>query len=164
MKTLLKTLQTEAEKAGIESEWEITREVTHHGPFNDKPTCFIEIGSGEKQWADERAHEVIAETLVKSIPPKKEGWQIAVGAGGGHYCPEFTKTELRTEIALGHIIPKYALDQLDFDLFKQAIEKTINQPSLLLLDWKGMTGEQRQKLIKFCGELGLEYKKTRAFL
>lgn len=164
MKTLLKNLQEEAKSARIDDEWEITREVTHHGPFNDKPTCFIEIGSGEEQWRDERASKAIANTLLKSLPLKAEKWKIAIGAGGGHYCPEFTKVELRTEIALGHIAPKYAMADLDEKVFKQMVEKTVEGPSLLLIDWKGMTGEQRKKVIGFCEASGLEWAKTRAFL
>jgi D-aminoacyl-tRNA deacylase len=164
MKTLLKNLKQEAESAGIEDEWEVTREVTHHGPFNDKPTCFIEIGSSEKQWQDERASKVIANTLLKSLPLKEEKWRIAIGAGGGHYCPEFTKTELRTDFALGHVVPKYAMESFDESTFKQMVEKTVEGPAILLLDWKGMTGEQRKKVISFCEASGLEWAKTRAFL
>ena len=164
MKRLLKNLYQEAAGAGIENEWEITREVTHHGPFNDKPTCFIEIGSSEKQWRDERASKVIANTLLKSLPLKAKRWKIAIGAGGGHYCPEFTKIELRTDIALGHIMPKYAMEGFEEETFQQMVEKTVEEPSLLLIDWKGMTGEQRQKVISFCEKSGLEWAKTRAFL
>src|SRR3989344_2234801 len=40
--------------------FEITLECTHHGPYVEKPCLFIEIGSSEKQWENEKAARVIA--------------------------------------------------------------------------------------------------------
>jgi len=35
---------------------------------------------------------------------------------------------------------------------------------LVLLDWKGLVSAQREKIISFCNELNLEWKKSRDFL
>ncbi len=69
----------------------------------------------------------------------------AFGVGGTHYAPAFTKIILESEIALGHILPKYGVDGVDVDVFRQGIEKSTERTGFVLLDWKGMNKEQREK-------------------
>lgn len=47
---LLKEAFVELSKAGKEMHNEITLEVTHHGPYMEKPCMFIEIGSDKDNW------------------------------------------------------------------------------------------------------------------
>src|SRR5205807_7529390 len=47
----LRALKAGAGQAGVQIE--VTMEATHHGPTSlSMPVCFVEIGSGEKEWAD----------------------------------------------------------------------------------------------------------------
>ncbi|MFH1695674.1 MAG: D-aminoacyl-tRNA deacylase [Candidatus Micrarchaeota archaeon] len=144
--------------------WPVLLEQTHHGPFLSKPTVFIEIGSSEEQWSDEKAGKILAQTIMNSFENFNPNFKTALGVGGTHYCPEFSKIEERTEIALSHILSKYYIDAVDLSLFKQMIEKTSEKTDLVLLDWKGLISEQRKKIISFCKELNLEYRRTRDFL
>ena len=44
--------------------YSITLEATHHGPLIDIPSCFIELGSGENEWGDEKAAKILAKTIM----------------------------------------------------------------------------------------------------
>ncbi len=135
--------------------FELTMECTHHGPTNMKtPLMFIEIGSTEKEWVNERAGEIIADAIMKITGPELQKFRIAIGAGGTHYCPSFSKLELETDLAFAHIIPNYAVDLLEEETFVQAVEKSGTK--LLVLDWKGLKGSQREKITGFAKNSGLE--------
>jgi len=142
----------------------VLMEQTHHGPFLSKPCVYIEIGSSEEQWQNQSAGKILAETIMNSFSNFNSGFKTAIGIGGTHYCPEFSKIEERTELALSHILSKYYVDEIDLNLFRQMIEKTFEPVFLVLIDWKGLIAEQRNKIISFCEELNLDWKKTRDFL
>ena len=156
-KQIFEKLKTNSEKYHLK-ECKITLECTHHGPLVNKPVMFIEIGSDEEQWKNKKAAEIIAKTIIEMLN-KNNSYKIAFGIGGPHYCNAFNKVLLRTNIALGHICPKYELESLDKEMLLQAIEKTIPKPEFILLDWKGL-GKEKQRIIELIKELNLEYKRT----
>lgn len=86
-------------------------EVTHHGPWLDIPTFFIEIGSDESNWGNMHAAEVLAHVLSDLDPDT--GSPVAVGLGGGHYAPRFTDIALKYRLNFGHMIPNYQLEGRD---------------------------------------------------
>ncbi len=142
--------------------YEITLECTHHGPLIKTPCCFIEIGSGEKQWKDKKAGEIIAKTIlsIQNYKPNKKDIP-AIGIGGPHYCPSFNKVQLNSNYAISHIIPQYVLP-LTENMVKQAEKKTTEQIPEILIDWKGCgNSEQRQNIIKLLDDLNLKYKRTK---
>jgi D-aminoacyl-tRNA deacylase len=135
--------------------FEIALECTHHGPTEMKtPLFFIEIGSTEKEWENKIAGKIIAEAILHVCAEQQKTFRIAIGAGGTHYCPSFSKLENESDIAFGHIIPNYAIEQLQEDTFLQAIEKS--KADLLVLDWKGLKGSQREKITSFAKNAGIE--------
>lgn len=140
-------------------EYEITLECTHHGPSLNKPSMFIEIGSTEKQWTNPKAGELIANTIIKLIKTKLKKHKIAIGIGGPHYCSNFNKIELNSDIAMSHICPKYMLDKIDKQMIQQAIEKTQGKVDLILLDWKGL-GQEKEKIKQITEELGIKTERT----
>jgi len=157
LKNIFLNLNKFGEKLGIE----ITLECTHHGPLINKPAVFIEIGSGEEQWKNKEYGEVIAKTIIesiKSINNDKNNSKVAFGIGGPHYCSNFNKILLRTDIAVGHICPKYQLENLDKEMILQAIDKTKEKSDFVLLDWKGL-GKDKQRIVNLLEELKLEYKR-----
>ncbi len=159
LKHLFQTLNEQAKNSG----YEVTLEVTHHGPYIEKPCCFIEIGSSEEEWQDKQAGKVIAETIKKSIETfnreKLGKWKVAIGIGGPHYCPNFNKIQLNSEYALGHIIPQYAFPITE-EMLKEAVNKTEEQDPLALMDWKGLKSRERQETIKLLNHLNVRYKRT----
>jgi len=142
---------------------EIAMECTHHGPELEKPTIFCEIGSDEAQWKRPELGKILADVIMKSILEEPASLKTAVGIGGPHYCNNFQKIQLNSDIAIGHICPKYNLENLDEEMIRQAIEKTQPKAELVLLDWKGL-GKEKQRIIgiveKLSSELGVEVKRT----
>lgn len=157
---LLKKAFLNLNEYGKDSGYEIVYEATHHGPYLEKPTFFIEIGSTEHQWTDKRAGSIISKSLLHALnDPNKENAKIAIGIGGLHTCPEFNKVVLRNNIALSHICPKYMLESLDMEMIQQAIDKTQGQVNLIILDWKGL-GQEKQRISSILEEIGIKYIKT----
>lgn len=117
MTEALRRLHTEA--AGLP--YSVSFEATHHGPLLECPTFFIEVGSDEAAWRDRRPTGAVARTLLRLTPPS---YPVAIGLGGGHYVPRLRDVALRREISFGHLIPNYALEHLDEDLLRQAVDCT----------------------------------------
>ena len=137
-------------------------EATHHGPLIRRPVLFIEIGSKKEQWRDKNAGKIISDTIMESIKTY-EGieCEVAIGFGGTHYCPNFNKIELGEKVALSHICPKYHIDVLNKALIQKMISSTYEKVDYALLDWKGLSGADKQKLLPLLEELKIRYKKTK---
>ena len=156
---LLKNLFIELNKTASNTNFQLTMEATHHGPYVEKPAVFAEIGSTEKEWNDKENGKIIAKTIMNLINNENKNYKIAVGIGGPHYCNNFNKIALRTDIALSHICPKHQLGNLNEELIKQAIEKTAEKVDFILLDWKGL-GKEKQRIINLLKNLNLEFERT----
>jgi D-aminoacyl-tRNA deacylase len=140
----------------------VTVEATHHGPYLEKPSLFIEIGSSEEQWKDPVLGKIIAETL-RDVVGKEQVCETVVALGGGHYPQEINKILERTRYAVGHMCPKYALADLDKTMLQQAWERNLEKPLFFVLDWKGM-GTEKERILALLDELGYPHKKTRDLL
>jgi len=153
----------EAGRSGLDEEYNLTLEVTHHGPFIDIPCCFIELGSSEKQWKDEGAAEIVAKTILSLQDfdkSKCSDWIPCIGVGGPHYAPVFNKIQLNSNYAIGHIVPEYCLP-LTSGMLKEAEEKTLEQVGEVLVDWKGCgKSEDRQRVVEVIEKSGLKVVRT----
>jgi len=158
MKKFLLGLQAKQQER--ELDYEISLECTHHGPLLSKPTIFIEIGSSPKEWADEKAALAVAEVVMENIR-NQEKFTNCVGLGGQHYPHEFTKIELRTDYALGHMCPKHNLAKLDTELLQQAIKCSVAEK--IVLDWKGL-GPQKQQVKELVEATGIEVLRSKSIL
>ncbi len=159
-KHLFQKLKENAEKAVLKK-YEVTMEATHHGPLINKPCLFIEIGSTETEWKDKRAGFAVAKTISEAIEEFKINpyYEIAIGLGGPHYCPEFNKIQLDSNVAVSHVIPKY-LSPITEEALKEAWKKTDEEPDFFLVDWKGLgNAEERQKVIEVLEKTKLPWKK-----
>ena len=161
---VVKYLFQQLNKNYIESgmqDYEITLEVTHHGPLIEIPCCFIELGSSEKQWGEEEPAKILAKTILSLQDYKPQpDWIPCIGIGGPHYCPNFNKIQLNSQYAISHIIPEYCLP-LTETMLKQAEQKTTEQIKHIILDWKGCgKSEEREKTINLLNQSGLSYKRT----
>ena len=139
--------------------YEVSYECTHHGPSLDLPTMFVELGSTERQWLDEQAATVVATAAVSAV--KSEGEVEAVlGIGGPHYNMKFTKLALKGEYAFGHMIPNYAIPKVDLSVVKQCVSRTLERVEKAVLDWKGIKGSFKNKLLNYLSELDLKVVKV----
>ena len=133
---------------------EVTLEVTHHGPYLEKPCIFIEIGSTEKEWVNEEYGKIIAKTISEVTKGYKK-YKVVAGIGGGHYPRTMNKLLERTEYAIAHICPKYHLENLNEDLIKQMLNS--EKVEFVVVDWKGL-GNHKEKVKQLLE--GIAWKKA----
>lgn len=141
-----------------EPKFDVVIEVTHHGPFLQKPILFIEIGSTDEQWKNKEAGMVIAKTILHLLEETPKDYPVLFGIGGLHTSPILSHA-IEKGYSLGHICPKYALENLDKEMVAQAMKRSLPKPIAALLDWKGM-GEQKQRTIDLLNEMKIEIKRT----
>lgn len=144
--------------------FEVAQECTHHGPFLAKPAVFIELGSSEAQWRDEKAALAVAETVINCTSFECEKSVVpAIGIGGTHYCSEFTKLVLRKQFAFSHVCPEYNLQNLDAEMLQQAIACSVEKPQKIVIDWKGL-GKEKQRVLDLLSSQPLPVERVQSLL
>jgi D-aminoacyl-tRNA deacylase len=142
----------EKNKTGLN--WEVCVEADHHGPTCDVPIIFIEIGSSENEWKDELAGETVAQAIMNCLG-SPEPAKTFLGVGGGHYAKEFSKLMLERNIAIGHILPKYGIDEAKEEVLMQAIEKNTERLDGIILLRESTNVKQRKKITDFAERNGI---------
>jgi len=154
--TVMKRFKDEMQLA-----YEVSYECTHHGPSLNVPTMFVELGSSPEQWKDQKAAEAVAHAAIAAISGFGESKSPAVlGIGGQHYNAKFTRLALEENVVFGHMIPKYALPYVDSEIIKQCIAKTLERVESVLLDWKGIKGEDKPLLLQSLNEINIPFSKV----
>lgn len=152
-------IEMKAARDEIDLPYEVSYECTHHGPSLDIPAMFVELGSTPKQWVDQRAAEVVARGAIAAAENKMV-YPAALGIGGQHYNEKFTRIALTSEIAFGHMIPKYAVHEVDEYIIKHCIERTVEMVDRVILDWKGIKSEDKQPLMNILKKVGLSIERV----
>lgn len=158
---LFECLNSEKEKSELDK-YKVTLECTHHGPLIDIPCVFIEVGGGETEWRDRRATFIVAKAIREAINTYKENpyREVGIGIGGPHYCPSFNKTQVNSNVAIAHIIPKYVAPITE-TMILEALNQTIEEVDFAVLDWKGLgKSEDRQKIIDILEKNYIRWKRT----
>jgi D-aminoacyl-tRNA deacylase len=144
-----------------ELDYEISYEGTHHGPSLNVPTMFAELGSTAEQWKDEDAADVVAHATMEAISTFGSfPARTVLGIGGPHYNLKFTNLALENNTAFGHMIPKYAVSYADETMLKKCIERTLEKVEAIILDWKGIKGEDKPTLIENIEKIDLQTEKV----
>lgn len=143
-------------------EYQVSYECTHHGPSLDVPAMFAELGSSPSQWKDLKAAEAVAHAVIHAISKqsKQSEHKVALGIGGPHYNEKFTKLALNTEYAFGHIIPKYAVSQVNVSIVRQCVERTMEKVDAVILDWKGIKGVDKELLTVILEQIDIPKQKV----
>jgi D-aminoacyl-tRNA deacylase len=158
MQTALKALKRYQEEMNLD--YAVSYECTHHGPSLNVPTMFVELGSSIQQWNDVNAAEAVAHAAMEAIAEFNVPERVAVlGIGGPHYNQRFTKMALDGEVIFGHMVAKYAVPWLDAEILSQCVERTLEKVDCAILDWKGIKGKDKPKVLAALHETGLQYKK-----
>ena len=84
---------------------------------------------------------------IKGVP--------AVGFGGPHYAPLFTRYLFDTDYAFGHILSKYVISSTPREIILDAFRKTENT-KVAVINWKGVKSSDRKKLMNILSEEGIE--------
>ena len=150
LKILMQELKKEADRIG----WESSLEADHHGPTCSVPILFVEIGNGEEQWTDKEAAGAVA-NAVMACSKRDERFEAVFGVGGGHYPRDFTKLAIESEFAVGHIAPKYAIESVDAEMFRQAIEKNVEKVTKVVISKDETNLAQKEKIKKLADDYGI---------
>ena len=136
-------------------DFQITIEATHHGPTNlNKPCIFIEIGTTQKQWNDKELCNSVAQIVKQTIEQPLTNFPFAICFGGTHYSEKFTQQVINGKFALGTVVPKYAVELLNEELFQHIIERNTGAEAALL-DWNSL-GKNKQKIMELLSTTKLE--------
>ncbi len=120
--TLMNGLLRGIAERGSDLPFQISFEVTHHGPWLDTPTVYIEIGSDESQWEHMGAAECLTDAL---LGVREEDHTTLIGLGGGHYGPRFTDIVLTRKANFGHMVPAHVLDGADEPAVQEMVSKAM---------------------------------------
>ncbi len=139
--------------------YDLTMEATHHGPYIEKPIVYVEIGATEKEWNDRNAGRIAAKCIMSGIEKLKEkhGYKIAAGIGGLHYCDNFNRLIMKSDLAFVYICPKYSIKHLNLEMLQQMKDK--GNVELFVLDWKGL-GQDKQFLLDLLEKSEVEWKRN----
>jgi D-aminoacyl-tRNA deacylase len=130
----------------------VSFEVTHHGPYLNTPTFFIEIGSNEEAWTEEEPARVIARTVLDVEPAG--GGQVLLGVGGGHYAPRHTDVALKKDVSYSHIIPTHAIASLGSQKLDGMLD-FVCEARKVYFHRKAIPGEDLRRLKEFFEERGM---------
>jgi D-aminoacyl-tRNA deacylase len=126
-------------------------EVTHHGPGDlATPSCFVEIGSTEREWHDTAAARAVAESVLMAEP----GDAIPlVGFGGTHYAVRQTAIAAETRGAFGHIAHSREAAGMTPEMLGQMIERTGAVAGYI--DRKAISGTEADHISHLLKDAGL---------
>ncbi len=134
----------------------VSLEATHHGPTElGVPTLFVEIGSTEKEWNDAQAAIAVAEAIWRAATEPVSG-KNTVGFGGGHYCSKQSLAIRRDGYAFSHILSKYFFEEYDEEIVRMAFNRTRGECHVAVIDWKGIRGPDRSKLLETLKTMGTD--------
>jgi D-aminoacyl-tRNA deacylase len=114
--------------------YQVCYEVTHHGPYIETPTFFVEVGSTEREWNKKEPAKIIAQSILELLGKYhyeedfSDDIPILLGIGGGHYAPRFTDVVFEKKAAFGHMIPSYQIKagNIDSEMFEKTLDATPN--------------------------------------
>lgn len=158
MRNALLEMFRQRDEMGL-SEFDVSYEGTHHGPSLDVPTIFVEVGSSLREWRNPKAAEAVAHGAIAAAVRTSNAVAV-LGIGGPHYNRKFTRLSLESEVAFGHMIPKYAIKGLDLKVLEHCVERTLEAVRYVVLDWKGIGSKERSGLIEFLKDRRLEVRRT----
>jgi D-aminoacyl-tRNA deacylase len=148
----LKRLQRERVERNL-SEFDVTMEVTHHGPTSMKtPLVFVELGSDEHYWRHEEGARAVAAAVMDCVKEPLVG-EASIGFGGTHYASKFNKLVLEKGVTIGHMAPKYALNEITADVISQMVMRSTHQITQAIIDWKGTNAENKSVLFPILEDL-----------
>ncbi|MFP4051153.1 MAG: D-aminoacyl-tRNA deacylase [Thermoplasmata archaeon] len=153
MTAALRTLWSETRDKGLENEYDVSFEATHHGPYLETPTYYIEIGSDKGAWNDERAGQVIANTVM-NVGKNYRNDDVVICIGGGHYAPRYTDLARKNAVSIGHMVPGWGMKYLTHESFNELVEKT-SGVKYVYFDRSSTSGKERRRVKDWSEEEGL---------
>ena len=144
-------------------EFSVCFEVTHHGPWIETPTFFLEIGSDMQNWPRKDAGELQAGVLRDCSG--SEDYPVVFGVGGGHYAPRFTEMVFELKVNFGHMLPNYQMEgRSDEEIVRMLTEaKRASGTEMAYLHRKSMKGAEAQRLKSLGESVGVQWMRSEDF-
>ncbi|MBN1330441.1 MAG: hypothetical protein JXA54_13285 [Candidatus Heimdallarchaeota archaeon] len=144
-------------------DFDVTVEATHHGPTNMKtPLIFIEVGSTDIEYQNEKALIAVAKTIMDICLKKKQEDIIpSICFGGGHYTTRFNEIMDLTSVGISHILPKYHKNNLTTNIVEQMIDKTVEKVKWAIIDRNSLNANLIKIIEDGCSTRGVEVVKAR---
>ncbi len=139
--------------------FQISMEATHHGPYMETPTFFIEIGSDESMWPHREAGRVLAKTVLDLRDRIDVRYPVTIGVGGGHYAPRMSDIILGRKVSVGHVIPTYALEGIKEEMFQKAIDAS--GAEMVYFHRKAIKKERYRELVSTFENMGIRVVRSR---
>ena len=158
-------------------DFDLSLETTHHGPWVETPSLFIEIGSTEATWGHEGAATLLAGIIYRGLGldggDGLGNWpgngRVVITLGGGHYAPRGNFLGMHEDVWIGHMLATYALPfEKDDDgtisgMWKNSLLKAIDSTKIAYpggeivcsMDKKAFKGWQRQAIRDLLEELNV---------
>lgn len=142
--------------------YSVSFEVTHHGPYVDVPTMYIEIGSDENHWGDKIAAEVLVDSLLSA---EERDYPVVIGVGGGHYAPRFTDLVLSTKVDMGHMVPNYQINEASDEEVSRMISSAAKATctDMVYVHRNSMKGPEERRVNGIIDSLGLQRVSSKDF-
>ncbi len=142
--------------------YSVSFEVTHHGPYVDVPTMYIEIGSDENHWGDKAAAEVLVDSLLSA---EEKDHPVVIGVGGGHYAPRFTDLVLSTKVDMGHMVPNYQINEASDEDVSRMISSAAKATGtdMVYVHRNSMKGPEERRVNGIIDSLGLQRVSSKDF-
>ena len=156
-------------------DFDLSLETTHHGPWVETPSLFIEIGSTEATWGHEGAATLLAGIIYRGLGldggDGLGNWsgngRVVITLGGGHYAPRGNFLAMHEDVWIGHMLATYALPfEKDDDgtisgMWENSLRKAIDSTKIAYhdgeivcsMDKKAFKGWQRQAIRDLLEEL-----------
>ena len=172
--------------------FELSLEVTHHGPWLSSPSLFIEVGSTAETWHHQGAANLLARIIFSGLAldggagfgkwdeDKNSGELVVITLGGGHYAPRGNLLGINEGIWIGHMLANYALPFIAPDLdgepvmgqWKNSIDAAIKSTmksfpgGKIIFSWdkKSFKGWQRQAIRNRAAELEIPLLNSKSIL
>lgn len=125
MAAVLRALDERARELGVPA----TFEATHHGPEVALPAFFVEVAVEGDLPPGGDGIGAVAHAILTAAPDPHD--RIALAVGGGHYAPRFADLVKGRCWAFGHILSRYALEDLDGPTARAALDGTPGAEGLL---------------------------------
>ncbi len=155
-------------RANAQADIGVVFEATHHGPFLNTPSAFIEFGGSEAAINELKPAEELGRAAIDSVAAVSEGSvecsKVAIGIGGNHYPSKFTKLAIEKEYAFGHIMPSHSFikdgTSWNTEMIGEAFSRSDLETELAVIEWKSMGSELRTSVINKLDELGIDYERV----
>ena len=134
--------------------FEVMYEATHHGPTCvPVPSCFVEIGSTEREWNDIHGSSAVARSVLNALMHDTHDVISLAGFGGTHYAIRQTEISKSSRGGFGHIMPSRDICYLTSDMFKDIT--TATNADAIYIDGKALASKDEHSIIKMASDLNL---------